>query len=68
MVRLTTKQDCANFLKTKKAQGFISEPTWKSIQEEWSDCSSLEEHIALTKAVFKQIAFANRIIPMSYML
>ena len=66
MPNFKTKQECAAFLLTKKNQGFISSPTWNKILESWRKCTSLEEYISLTKAVFKQIALANRIYPVSY--
>ena len=66
MPSLSSKKECANFLLTKRAQGFISDKTWNKIFESWRKCSSLEEYISLTKAIFKQIALANRIYPVSY--
>ena len=62
----TSKQDCANFLLTKRDQGFISDSTWKKICQFWRDCTSLEEYINLAKRVYVAIAHRNRILPMSY--
>ena len=46
MPSLSSKKECANFLLTKRAQGFISDKTWNKILESWRKCSSLEECLA----------------------
>lgn len=66
MVSFNNKKDCAAFLKTKRQQGFISDKTWDKILTIWNKCSSDEEYKNLASGVYKNIALANGIIPLSY--
>lgn len=62
MPSFNTKASCAQFLLTKKAQGFISDKSWMLIQEDWRRCSQLDDYINLAKAVYVKIAEANGLL------
>lgn len=62
MPYLNSKAACASFLITKKQQGFISNKSWKVIQEDWRRCSCLDDYINLAKAVYIKIAEANGLL------
>lgn len=66
MIDLSSSESCKRFLNTKRSQGFISDKTWSEIKDRWINSSSLEDKVNLTKAVYKAIAIANRIYPISY--
>ena len=59
---------CYQFLNTKRSQSFISNKTCDKIKDARHQASLDEDHIDLTRSVYRSIAVANGIYPLGYFL